>query len=352
MSTKMERIKYSVIVFCVFLFSCVDEIDLNVDTEQRTLVIDGFVSDIEDDYILELSQSSVIGVGRDNILDPVPGASIRLLDDQGGEFAYTEVDDGSYVLNGFQAARDVAYYIDIVLTSGEHYQSVPSKLRSGSTIDAVSFEIGDKTFRNNLGEFVTETIISVQLESNIAAVQEAPFLRWRVSGEYALTENYPNAISPRTCYIPANLDLNDIRILDGTEINDGNLFGQVIAETVYDYKFAENYCFHIQQFSISEQEYTYWKNIQEVIDISGGLFDPPPGTIVGNIFNVDDESNIAVGYFSVASVVFSRQFVNGASLNMRVQPYCAPRFGRDPEFGCEDCTEFRDSDLVKPDYWP
>lgn len=53
------------------LWSCIDEIGLNVDTEQRTLVIDGFVTDSLGDFTLKISQSSVIGIGNDNILDPV-----------------------------------------------------------------------------------------------------------------------------------------------------------------------------------------------------------------------------------------------------------------------------------------
>jgi hypothetical protein len=335
----------------IVLISCVDEIDLNVDTEQRTLVVDGFVSDVEGEYTLELSESSVIGVGRDNILTPVEGAVVTLMSDNGGSFSYEEIEPGTYTLNSFAAQRDVAYNIDIVLSTGEHYQSRPSELRSSSDIQSVSFEVGEQTFRNNLGEFVTQDIISVQLESDIPDTQEAPYLRWRVSGEYALTENYPDAISPRTCYIKTNLDLNDIRILDATELANNRIFGQVIAEAEYDFKFSENYCFHIQQFSISEEEYTYWRNIKEIIEIDGGLFDPPPGTLVGNIFNVDDSSVTAVGYFSVSSLAFKREFINGSSLEMVVQPYCQLRFGREPPFGCEDCTEFRDSELEKPDYW-
>ncbi len=344
--------KYCILLLFLLFISCVDEIDLDVDTDQRTLIVDGFISDIEGDFSVKLSLSSVIGVGRDNILDPVSGAMLRLIDDKGGSYPYVENEAGLYTLSSFVALRNVAYHIDIVLSNGQHFRSNPSKLRTSSSIDGVNFEVGEKTFRNNLGEFVTQDVISVQLETNIPASQEAPYLRWRVAGEYALTENYPNAISPLTCYIGSNLDLNDIRIFDATELTDGKIFGQIISETEYDYRFAENYCFHIQQFSISEEEYTYWKNIKEIIDISGGLFDPPPGTIVGNIFNVADISITAVGYFSVASATFSRQFVNGASISLVVPPYCFSRFGREPLFGCRDCTEFRDSNLEKPDYWP
>ena len=348
----MKNLWFYSVLLILILVGCVDEIDLNVNTEQRTLVVDGIVTDVENNFTLSLSQSSVIGVGRDNILDPVSGARVQLMDDQGGVFLYEEVESGAYELSSFMAQRNVAYYIDIILSDGQHFQSKPSFLRSNSEIDGVSFEVEEQTFRNNLGEFVTQEVISVNLETNIPTSQEAPYLRWRVIGEYALTENYRDAISPRTCYIKNTLDLNDIRILDATQLNDGRIFGQTISQAEYDFKFAELYCFHIQQYSISEEEYTYWSNIKEVIDISGGLFDPPPGTIVGNIFNVDDPSINVVGYFSVSSETFSRQFVNGGSIDNLVQPYCVFGFNREPPFGCTDCREFRDSNLEKPEYWP
>ena len=212
----MRRFTYYIVASILVLSGCVDEIDLNVDTEQRTLVVDGFVSDIEGEFTLKLSQSSVIGVGRDNILDPVTGAKVILMNDQGGAFPYEEGEAGNYILRSFIAQRNVAYNIDIVLPEGQHFQSKPASVRSSSSIDGVSFEVGEKTFRNNLGEFVTQEVISVQLETNITDTQVAPYLRWRVSGEYALTENYRDALSPRTCYIRSNLDLNDIRIFDAT----------------------------------------------------------------------------------------------------------------------------------------
>ena len=80
-------------------------------------------------------------------------------------------------------------------------------------------------------------------------------------------------------------------------------------------------------FSISEEEFNLLETIlKEVIDIDGSLFDPPPGTVIGNIVNVDDVNDVAVGYFSVASVSFVRNFINSNELDFFVRPKCAGFF--------------------------
>lgn len=332
------------------IFSCVDEVDLNVDTRQRSVVIDGFVTDSLGDFTLKLSESSVIGIGNDNILDPISGATAKIIDSDGASYSYEELEDGTYELKSFKAFRGKSYYLDVVLQDGRHYQSTPALLRSSSSIDDITYEVREESFRNNAGEFVTENRIAVKIATDVSQAAEPPFLRWRVEGEYQFLEGAPMLLNPRYCYIPVNLDINDIRIFDASELSGGELFDQVIADAGYDYRFAIQYCFHISQYSISEEEFTYWKNIKEVIDIDGGLFDPPPGTIIGNIRNVDDPNDIPVGYFSVSSVFFKRAFVNRDDVNFFIRGKCEG-FQRFVAFGCDDCLEINKATLERPAYW-
>ncbi len=350
MMKKKNIIYLLVFVFPLLLWTCVDEIKLNVDTEQRTLVVDGFVTDSLGDFQLKLSQSAVIGIGNDNILDPVSSATVQLKDSDGSSYPYTELGEGIYQLSNFKALRGKSYFIDIVLPDGNHYQSEPAALRSSSSIEDVTFEVSEETFRNNAGEFVTENLLKAKLITDVSQAETPPFLRWRVFGEYQIQEGYPGALNLRRCYVKVNLDLNDIRLFDASQVNGDVLYEQVIAEATYDFRFGEQFCLHISQFSISEEEFTYWNNIKEVIDIDGGLFDPPPGTVIGNIKNVDNPNDIAVGYFSVASIFFQRKFVNADDLDFFVRPKCAG-FQRFTPFGCRDCLEINGAVRERPSYW-
>lgn len=350
----MKKILFLILIIAstIGLWSCIDEIGLNVDTDQRTLVIDGFVTDSLGDFTLKISQSSVIGIGNDNILTPVPSATVQLLDTDGGTYPYTESQEepGTYELFSFKALRGKSYFIDIVLSDGKHYQSKPEQLRSSSFIDAISYDVNEETYRNNAGQLITENIISANISTDFSQSAVPPFLRWRVEGEYQVQENYPMALSPKRCYVGVNLDLNDIRIFDASQVNGNELFAQTIAQTPYDFRFGEQFCFHVSQFSISEDEYNYWRNIKEIIDIDGSLFDPPPGTVIGNIRNVDNPDEVAVGYFSVASVFFKRYFVNRDETGFSVRSKCEGFFLRVP-FACDDCLLLNNSTTEKPDYW-
>ncbi len=350
----MKKIPFFIlsIALTIGIFSCVDEIKLNVDTEQRTLVVDGFVTDSLGDFRLQVSQSAIIGIGNDNILDPISGATVQLMDTDGGIYPYVELleDIGVYELSNFKALREKEYMIDITLPDGKHYQSIPEKLRSSSKIDNISYEVNEETFRDNSGGLVTENIISAKIATNISEADVPPFLRWRVEGQYQVQEQYPMALNPKRCYVGVNLDLNDIRVFDFSQVNGDALFEQVIAETTYDFRFGEQFCFHVSQFSISEDEFNYWRSIKEVIDIDGSLFDPPPGTVVGNIRNVDDPNDVAVGYFSVSSVFFQRYFVNRDETGFSVRSKCEGFFLRVP-FACDDCLLLNNSTTTRPDYW-
>ncbi|MEM6319411.1 MAG: DUF4249 family protein [Bacteroidota bacterium] len=334
------------------IFSCVDEIKLNIDTEQRSFVVDGFVTDSLGDFQLKLSESAIIGVGRDNILDPITGATVQLLDTDGGVYPYVESAEnlGTYELFDFKALRGKSYFIDIVLADGRHYQSTPAELRSKSTIGAISYDVREERFRNNTGTLVTQNILSANISTDFSEAEVPPFLQWRVSGIYQFQEDFPDAISPKRCFIDVNLDLNDIRILDASQVNEGALFEQTIAELEYDFRFADQFCLHVSQFSITEEEFNYWRSIKEIIDIDGSLFDPPPGTVVGNIRNVDNPEDVAVGYFSVASVFFKRYFVDREVTGVFVRGQCEGFFLRTP-FACDDCLLIGNSTTVQPDYW-
>jgi len=339
---------FSILFYCS---SCIDEIKLNVDTKQRTLVVDGFVTDSLGDFQLKLSQSSVIGIGNDNILDPEIGAQVTLLDTDGGRYAYVELEEdvGNYKLVQFKAERDKSYFIDIVLQNGNHYQSTPTKLRSSSKIDNISYTVSENTYRNNIGDLVTDELITLNLDTDIREAEQPPFLRWRVEGEYVIRENGGINLNPKRCFVSINLDQNVISVFDSRELSEGILVNQEIASAILDFRFTEKFCFHISQYSISEEEFDYWNNIKQVTEIDGSLFDPPPGTVVGNIRNVDNPNEIAVGYFSVASVFFLRDFVSGDELGNSIAPKCGRR-GEIP-FGCDNCLDIRNSTIEVPSYW-
>jgi hypothetical protein len=59
------------------LIGCIDEIRLKIDDDNKSLAIEGLISDIFDTYQIRVHYSAVIGVGNDNVLEPISGAQVQ-----------------------------------------------------------------------------------------------------------------------------------------------------------------------------------------------------------------------------------------------------------------------------------
>jgi len=119
-----------------------------------------------------------------------------------------------------------------------------------------------------------------------------------------------------------------------------------------DSRFNILYLFNVSQFTISQQEHEYWSRIDQLIDVEGTLFDPPPGVLRGNLFSVTSSNQNVQGYFSLARQSFNRRFVNIGEKGFFADTDCQSRPGANNPAKCLDCTTLLRSTLVKPPYWP
>jgi hypothetical protein len=92
--------------------------------------------------------------------------------------------------------------------------------------------------------------------------------------------------------------------------------------------------------------------VNDIINIDGSLFDPPPGTVKGNLYNAGDPNELILGYFSVSGVSYKRFWANPQSLNViYIEPKCHSSSFRPLSPDCRDCTTVHSSTLVRPEYW-
>lgn len=338
-------------IICLFtVASCIDEITLDIDTDQRRIAVDGFISDSLVVHSIGLSYSSVFGVGNDNIQEPIKGAQVVLKDDQDNSFTFEENEEGIYQrLMAGEVGR--SYHLEIVLADGKVIRSTPSLMPEPNEITGVNYEIEETTTVNSAGNVSVDLELLLKIDAALNPRQDA-FLRWRTSGEYEFHEAYPGALSTKWCYISEDIDFNNLVLVDKRELSGNELKEQVIAVTEFNERFAWQYCFHVSQFSMNQEEYDYWKSIEQIINTGGSLFDPPPGTVIGNFYNPDDENEQILGFFSVSSVSFKRFFCNPDVLNRYIDPTCSFRnFRGGIPRECMDCRTLINSSVEKPSYW-
>ena len=348
-------------VFCYSLFllslvvlthSCIDEITLDIDNDQRFVIVEGLVTDVAGLYAVSVNNSPVIGVGNDNIFEPIEGCQVSLIDNTGRAISFIESteDRGTYERNLVGLDLDKTYHIEVILPDGDVIESIPQPLPSAFVpIDFVEWDVIDVEFINESGNVATRPFVEIYVNS--LPIENDGFVRWRVTGEFDIIERAFGLLNPRHCYVSQAIDVNDILIANTEEFVEGRIVREPVSRLPIDSRFNILYLFNVSQFSMNEEEYIYWTNIEKLVNVDGTLFDPPPGIISGNLRNVTDPSKIVQGYFSVSRLSFFRRFVNIAERGYFADTDCLTRPNANNPAKCLDCTTLPNSTLVRPPYW-
>jgi hypothetical protein len=348
----MRTTKYIFIGIILLMFSCVEEIELDIDTDETSIVIDGLIADELAEYEIRVNNSAVIGVGNDNILTPVSGAEVLVMDEDQNAVRFIEKDSNPGVYKAvMQGEMGKAYHVKVTLPGGTIISSEPEIIPEKTFIDSLYFDVNVERELNASGNSVTSEFVDVFLNTTVEE-ENRPYLRWRVSGEFEFQELYPMAFNPRRCFIKDNIDINSLLIFNSNDLNGNVLYDQKVARMVLNQRFAVIYCIHVSQYQTSEREYNYWENVNQLINIDGTLFDPPPATIRGNLINESNPAQQIQGYFSVVSQSTQRLFIDITKKGFFFQTDCTSlSFRRNPP-ECADCTIINNSSLERPPYWP
>jgi Domain of unknown function (DUF4249) len=145
-------------------------------------------------------------------------------------------------------------------------------------------------------------------------------------------------------------------------------------------KISVRYSILVKQFGLSRDAYNFWQEIKKNSTQVGGLFDPLPSQLIGNIHCTSNPGEPVIGYFSIATIQTKRLYIlNSQVINWKGRNYetfCTPRittsdsasyFLWDPKLApayfitggglaianvfCVDCR-LQGGINRKPGYWP
>ena len=92
----------------------------------------------------------------------------------------------------------------------------------------------------------------------------------------------------------------------------------------HDERVSVLYSPEVVQMRIPEEAYRYWQVMQRNSEDVGGLFSPEPSELRGNVANVDDPSEMVLGYVGVMSVSRRRMMVDNLMTQFYKKPYSSP----------------------------
>jgi hypothetical protein len=320
--------------------ACVEPFEATSIVYESALVVEATITN-------ELKQQKVI-LSRTYKLEedgpkPERKAMVRIVNDRGGEYDFSEAGAGEYFSQmPFAAQAGTKYQLFITTSEGKSYTSEMTQLTPVAQID----EINATRLVNNAG--IEGVAIQVDASSSSGNARN---YRYTYAETYKIIapewtqqdlrvpdpppgENeapgcdldiVPRDSEEQTCYAT---DLSNSIIL--TETNDfaeDRVNGFRLRFISRDnYIISHRYSILVRQLVQSPAAYTYFDTLSRFSGTESLFSETQPGFIAGNLFSVSDPDEKVLGYFDVASVTEQRIFFNYDDLfpGEPLPPYADP----------------------------
>lgn len=248
-------------LFCVlFLSSCEDVVNLDLETGQTRIVVDAeilwFKGTAGNEQTIKISKTAPY---YNNTTPKVSGAQVRVENSTGTVFTFNETEPGIYVCTNFVPVLNADYTL-YVQAEGQSLTAT-EKLTSVTPIDRVEQAI--------VPDFGGEDVIELTFYYKDPADQVNYYLS-DYKSEFLIYPEY---------------ELTDDDFFNGNEISTRFNHEDMKAGNTVD----------ITHRGISKNFYNYMNLLLEIY--GGSPFSIPPGNIRGNIVNTTDANNFAFGYF-------------------------------------------------------
>ena len=268
---------YQIILFLILcvpiFFSCEEVVDLKVPETSPQLVVDGSITNRPGLQVVKLSWSTAYF--EETAPPVVEDAQIILRDNQGRSETLRHEPGGRYVTETPGIVGNT-YWIEITLSDGRAFQSLPEELFPVAPVKGI------KVIREDEEEEPDEegkVGYSVLLDADEPG-DEVNFYRWKVYVNDTLEAKADDLSFARDDFV-------------NEEVRDVEIFADLMRHGDH---------VRVEQMSITERYYDFLTVLFQQTVFVGGLFDPPPAPIVGNVVSTSEESERALGYFYATAI--------------------------------------------------
>ena len=341
------------------------------------LVVDGFINISDNSAKVSLSKATPIANDDGHV--PEPNATVRIEDDNGGIYSLIEEADGTYTSVNMDLSLSKKYRLIIVRGNGKEYFTDFVELKQTPPIDSISWA---PTLRRDGINIYANT----HGENN-----NGRYYQWRFVETWEYTSKYfpgyelhngvplPNTVNVYQCW--TTRPSSEILIASTTQLNENAIRNfPLIFIPKGAQKISRRYSIIVEQRSLTKDAYDFWNELKKTTENLGGLFDPLPSKVIGNLRSKNDSEEPVLGYFSGGSTTQQRIFIRAADLpeDIWLYPFQACPVDSIPvaqlsnypnmfligtygapfvlgymyasETNCMDCRDLG-GDLKKPDFW-
>ncbi len=312
-----------------FMAGCVDPYEPHFSEGIPTLlIVDGFINSSNQSASVRLTRS--VALSDSNVPAPDNNASVVMEEQGGTQRTLSNQGSGNYASQGLKLNPSGKYRLVITTFQGKRYTSDFIDLQVATPpIDSLQWKTVDGG-------------VNIYLDSHDPSGMNR-YYRWNFVETWHYTSSYDSEIKLADGQVVAR-DINDhiyncwkstsstvilirstVRL--STAIINDFLITIIPKESI---KLKKRYSILVNQYSISEEACNYWQQLQKTTENLGGLFDPLPSQVKGNLHSESDPKETVLGYFSGGAVTSKRIFI---SINDLPVEFRAPGH-------TEECIEF------------
>jgi hypothetical protein len=313
----MKKPIVTILIALMLAGSCVTKFQPEIDEYENILVVEGLLTDENRVNSVKLSRTRQVGIG--GISSPVLGAQVSIEDNLGNVILLNEKTYGNYCTDSltFRGVAGRTYRLK-VNTGDEQYESASMLMQDVPPVGSLYSE-----FRFEDDGYIYPPLYSYKVYFDTwDTLNNCQYFRWTYEEvwEYHLPYHYPPE-SKRICWLTEQS--TDIMIENTSAYKEVKIkkFPLVELDNRSDTKLFVKYSILLKQYSISSEEHLYWDKMKKMINETGGLYDPFPMPLKGNIFSISDPLKPALGYFSVSSVATKRLFIHNDTIKKPMGDY-------------------------------
>jgi hypothetical protein len=280
------------------------------------LVVEGMINTGADTTSIRLTHTIALST-PDGTPPPVEtGASVVVQSDANASYPLTETSNGYYIAVGLNLNPSGKYRLQITTADNKVYQSDYVAAKSSPAIDSLGFqpkgdgiEINASTHdpSNNTRYYrwdYTETWI-------IHAAFDSQLILKTTPVDTIVFRGAPDQI-----YKCWQSDKSSDIILNSTaKLTNDILTSQPIGFIPSNSeKFTERYSILVKQYALTPDAYNYYQQLRKNTEELGGIFDPQPSSLTGNIHCTTNPVEQVIGYITAGTVTQKRIFISSSAL--------------------------------------
>lgn len=269
--------------------------------EAGYLVVDGFINVSEGSASVRLSTALKL---EETITFPAIDNAIATIEDtEGNNVLLIQQTPGFY--KAFYPFEMRTKYKMKISYNGKSYESNFISMQQNAEIDSLAFSADSE----GLTLYVNTHDFTEGYKYYRYSFEETYNYNSRFDSQYEIVDNsilYRSA--DKGVYNCWKTQPSTNILLADTELLNQNLIANKVILKILrgDRRLWKKYSLLVKQVSLDKEAHYYWSQLEKVTESLGGLFDPIPYSVKGNLFCTSDATERVLGYFSGGEVTIKR----------------------------------------------